>query len=538
MVSNFSPEDQVLYFRPRGHVKPAGREYLLWPAWAYRVVAPCARKQQLNMFQKAVLGLCRAGLADAESIGKKLFIHTELTVVIMRELHSLSLLTTEGRLTKRGEMILDEDEYASHDMVSGYVFQDPWTGDLWPRFVDKFDYCDLEMDANGFPKLVMGTAGKPHRQAAFMVLPDSSLYPTKPLPEKIVAAVAAHRKALRFNDDSVNWEEDSFSDFVPPNARIERVSFIEESPIPIFLTTYLYLPEASEDAQGWYVADPFGLGANARLRKRVEQVMQNQTNLYNVVNRLVGRRLSDGLEEQKQWLEMLRQSAELEVEQHLTVDIRRHEAFSYLVDMAFAYQEAKQLGDHCPGGKINDVLRSGVKVLEKMFGELQIRYPFGEIWNRVYAERIERRTGERRLVPLQDKRLYSEIYRSASVATGFGDAMPESLLFVKPGQIRSVAEYQESWRLRPLICATLLLAKENEGHPLREIAVQCPQFLNDCDEVARRGGAAGHACDEKFDIADADDVVGLVYRLAGILTGVSLKMLSGVIREGDDVNGY
>lgn len=537
MASNFSPEDQVLYFRPRGHVRPAGREYLLWPAWAYRVVAPRVRDRQLNMFQRAVLGLCRTGLTDAESIGRKLSIHTDLTVVIIRELYSLALLTTEGRLTKRGEQTLIDDEYTAHDMVSGYVFQDPWTGDLWPRFVDKFDYCDLEMDKSGFPILVMGTAGKPHRQSALMVFPDNGLSPARPLPDKVVSAVFAHRKAVKFNNNSANWEEETFSNFTPTNVPIHRVSFVEENPVPVFLATYLYLPEATEDVQGWYVADPFGMGASARLRKRVEQVMQGQPNLYSVVNRLVGRRLNDGLEEQKQWLEMLRQNAELEVEQHLTLDIRRHEAFSYLVDMAFAHQEAKQLDDRCPGGKIHDVLRSGVKVLEKIFSELQTRYPFGDIWKRVYAERIDRQTGSRILVQQKDKKLLAEIYRSAAAAVGFTGSIPGSLLAVTPGQIRSVVEFQESWRLRPLISATLLLAKENEGHPLREIAGQYPQFLDDCDQVARQGGAAGHAGDEKFEIADADDLVRLVFRLASVMTGVSLKMSSDEISEGGGNNG-
>lgn len=531
MVSSFSPEGQVLYFRPQGHVRPSGREYLLWPAWAYRVVAPRLRERQLNMFQRAVLGLCRMGIVDAETIGKKLFIHSDLTVFIMRELHSLNMLTPDGKLTKRGLRILDEDEYESHDMVSGYVFQDPWTGDLWPRFVERFDYCDLEMDQSGYPALVMGTAGKPYRQSAFMVFPESGLYPTKPLPGKVVAAVAAHRKALRFNNDSANWEDDFPSDFIPTNARLERVSFIEENPVPVFLTTYLYLPEATEDVQGWYVADPFGMGASARLRKRVEQVIQNQPHLYNVVNRLVGRRLSEGLEEQKQWLELLRQSAELEVEQYLTLDIRRHEAFSYLVDMAFAHLEAKQLGDHCPGGKIHDVLRSGVKVLEKMFSELQVRYPFGDIWKRVYVEKINPQTRGKYWGQQKDKKYLAEIYRAAATASGFESSIPESLLSVTPGQIRSVVQYQNSWRLRPLICATLLLAKENEGHPVRDIAGKYPQFLNDCDKVADRGGAAGHAGDEKFDMAVADELVELVYRLVGIMTGVSLKRSSGDIAK-------
>lgn len=532
MVSSFSPEDQVLYFRPRGHVRPGGREYLLWPAWAYRVVAPRVRDRQLNMFQRAILGLCRSGINDPEIIGNKLSLHPDLAYVIMRELHSLNLLTQEGMTTKRGVQVLDEEAFETHDMVSGYVFQDPWTGDLWPRFVERFDYCDLEMDQRGFPVLMLGTNGKPHRQSAFMVFPDSGLSPTKPLPEKVVAAVATHRKALKFNNGSASWEDEAFSEFVPTNERIERVSFVEENPLPVFLATYLYLPDAADDAQGWYIADPFGMGASARLRRRVEQVMQDQPNLYKVVNRLVGRKLSEGLEEQKQWLEMLRQSAELEVEQKLSLDIRRHETFSCLVNMALAHQEVKQLADHCPENKINDVLRSGSKVLEKMFSELQNRYPFGDIWKRVYAERIDRQTGERRLEQQQDKRLLSEIYKSAAVAAGFSGSIPKSLLSVSPGQIRSVVEFQDSWRLRPLISATLLLAKENEGHLIREIASKYPQFLLDCEEVAKRGGAAGHAGNNNFDVTDAEKVVSLVYKLVGAMTGLTLKMSNDEILEG------
>lgn len=537
MVSSFSPEDQVLYFRPRGHVRPGGREYLLWPTWAYRVVAPRVRDRQLNMFQRAILGLCRSGIVNAETIGMKLSIHPDLAVVIMRELHSLLFLTQDGVPTKKGVQVLDNDAFESHDMVSGYVFQDPWTGDLWPRFVERFDYCDLEMNTKGFPSLLLGTTGKPYRQSAFTVLPDSGLYPTKPLPEKVVAAVAAHRKALKLNNGSSSWEDEMSDSFVPTNAQFNRVSFVEENPVPVFLTTYLYLPDSTEDAQSWYIADPFGMGASARLRRRVEQVMQEQPNLYKKVNQLVGRRLSDGLEEQKQWLDMLRQSAELEVEQQLSIDIRNHEAFSHLVNMAFAHQEVIQLGDHCPESKINDVLRSGVKVLEKMFSELQCRFPLGDVWKRVYAERIDRSTGKRYLAQQKDSRLLAEMYRSAAVASGFDVSIPESLLCVKPGQIRSVVQYQDSWRLRPLICATLLLAKENEGHPIREVASICPQFLLDCDEVANQGGAAGHAGDRIFDIFDAAKIVQLVYKLVSVMTGITPNLSSDEILEGGSANG-
>jgi hypothetical protein len=103
-------------------------EYILWPAWAYRVVAPCVRDRQLNMFQRAVLGLCRAGLHEVEAIGKKLAIHEDLAAFVLVELTDLGYIDNYGCTTEQGLQVLTEDAIEAHDMVAGYVFQDPWNG--------------------------------------------------------------------------------------------------------------------------------------------------------------------------------------------------------------------------------------------------------------------------------------------------------------------------------------------------------------------------------------------------------------------------
>lgn len=47
------------------------RRWLLWPAFAYKVLLPRAATL-FNVFQRAALDMCRAGVRDAEEIARRL----------------------------------------------------------------------------------------------------------------------------------------------------------------------------------------------------------------------------------------------------------------------------------------------------------------------------------------------------------------------------------------------------------------------------------------------------------------------------------
>ena len=534
MAYSFTPELPVLNFSPRAHVRPARREYLLWPAWAYRVVAPRVRDRQLNMFQRAVLGLCRAGVVEVEKIGEKLAIHSDLAVFILFELMNLGYVAADGLPTQPGLRILDEDVIEAQDMVAGYVFQDPWNGDLWPRFVERLDYCELEYAENGFPRLLLGSTGKPWRQTAFMVSPSDAFEVSQPSPLSVIAAVSGHRKGLRHADNLTDWDEGvNPSGFAPSAVHIDRVSFVEEAPKAVFLVTYLYLAEGSAEGADWYVCDPFGFGAGVRLRRRVEQVMQTSQSLYNVVDRLVSRGVHDGLEEQKHWVEQLRARAALQVERRLTLNVRTHDAFEQIVNMEFAHQEVSQLSAACPGMKLQVALRECVKVLESLFAAMAREYPLGAAKDRVYVSRIEPRNGYRCIVPVLDKALLAATYRSAALAVGFTEPIPRAMLNVPAGQIQSVALYQQYWRLRPLVMATILAAQLDGEHPLRRAARQAPQLLCEIDDVASEGGKAGHANDQPPTADDVERTVERTYAVVGVLTGLIVAEERVAEREGE-----
>ena len=521
MAFNFTPETPVLHFGPRHHTRWSSREFVLWPAWAYRVVAPRRKSRNLNILQRAVLGLTRAGILMAEEHANYLDIHKDLAALILVELSGRGFLDHRMCPTKEGLQALNEESMENQELVAGHVFQDPWTGDLWPRFVERLDYCELERNDKGFPVLMLGTSGRPRRQGAYTVLPINVETPSIPLPVSIVEAVDRHGEAVKRKEHGGGAdEEDDLEAFVPSATQIHRVSFIEPEPQPVFLTTYLYIPESESEAVDWFACDPFGFRQSSWLRRNMEAVAQDHRGLYEVVNRVVGRSLFEGYEEQRRWYDLLKLTAEKELEQRFTVDIRNHKIFKQLLELEAAWQEILAIGEGCPIRKINEVLRGGVKVLEAGFAAMGGEYPLSGIWERIYVERINAKTGRKKLVPQPNRQIITATVVGATRSIGLQVPPPKSLTNVKPGQVRFAADDGDSWRLRPTIVASLLTAEKDASHPLRDIAVSCPEFLERVEEVANLGGKAGHANETAVTREDARYQVENVYSLAALMLGM------------------
>ena len=516
MAFSFTPERPALNFGPRSHARWSSRQFLLWPAWAYRVVAPRVRQRKLNVLQRAIMGLCRAGVHRVDSIAKHLSVHTDLVAFIATELGDLGYLDQHGLPTEQGARVLEDDSFETQELVAGYVFQDPWSGDLWPRFVESLDYCELEFNESEFPSVLLGTTGKPRRYRTFTVLPRVQLSPWTPSAAAVVQAVAQHRRAVSFKDAD-DRDDEALGGFVASGVQIRRVSFVEEQPRAVFLLTYLYVPESDAGAADWYACDPFGLGQSLRLRRRVEAVMHDASGLFGVVNQLVGETLHNGYEDQQRWLETIQLQAGLEIDRRLTVGFRTHSAFDQMLELESARQEMRSLGRDCPQRKIDEVLRAGVKVLEAVFSSITATYPLGDIWKRVYVSRVDRRTGRQYLAQQQDRSVYSATYEGAFRSLGFAAPIPEAFLSVKPGHVRSVSEYRDSWRLRPLVTATALLAQRDPTHPLARAAGRYPDLIGAVDGIATAGGGAGHASAGSVGSRLAEQQTDKVYDVVSVL---------------------
>ncbi|MFH1882319.1 MAG: hypothetical protein ABIL62_06370 [Planctomycetota bacterium] len=520
MVPKFTPETLILNFGPRSHVRWSSREFLLWPTWAYRVVAPRIRERKLNVLQRAVMGLCRAGIYRAETIADHLSVHADLAAFIFTELSEAGYLDRRGLPTQNGLLLLEEEALVTQEMAAGFVFQDPWTGDLWPRFAETLDYCEREFKENGYPNLLLGTKGKPRYESPFTVLPRTEVGPATPTASAVMQAVSRHRKGLRFLDED-DIDEDSLGSFVASGVQLNRVSFVEEEPHPYFLMTYLYVPESDTGALDWFACDPFGIRQSVRLRRQVETVMKDDNNLLGVVNRLFGKSLDSSYEDQQRWLDKILIKAERDVYARLGINFRNHSAFDQVLEMESTRGEMRGYGSECPSYKIKDVLRAGLKVLEALFASLADTHPLGDIWKRVYVQKLNDRTGAQYLAQQQDQSILRASYEGAFQSLGFAEPFPAPFLGVKPGQIRAVAEYHDTWRLRPLVTATALLAQRDSTHPFALAARAVPELLVTIDEIASAGGAAGHASRVPVSPDHAEQHVDKVYKIISALLGLT-----------------
>lgn len=510
MVSSFRRESPVLYFRPRAHVTPGERRYLLWPAWAWRVVAPRRRERRLNVLQKAVLGLGRAGIVTAERVGPLLRIDPQLAALIASELQQQQLLDHRGLATDKGLRALQEEQLDTHDFVAGFVFQDPWTGELWPRFIEQLEFAQVEFGADGFPDLVLGTTGRPWRQSAYMHLPGAELAASAPDAGAILQVTRRHQQALRRAEALPDWDEDDGSDFEPGTVLFDRVSLIEDAPRPVFLTTFLYLPnEAAEDGD-WHVCDPFGLGESLGLRRAVERQMERVPRLRERVQQLLKDSVNGNVEALRSLTEQLRTQARLEVERALTLDVHRLPCFDSLVDMEFALQEAQLLGANCPEQKLRGALLDGRRVLESLFAHIRDRHSTTGVWRRLNEDNLE---------------FNREVFNRTAGAMGLETPIPRELTDVKRGLLKSVADHRNTWRLRPMIAAALLAARDDAHHPLRLAARTEPRLLMELEAIASAAGGELHAGagGGRLSMALVADMVRKVFRVTSLLTELASR---------------
>lgn len=505
----FHKDTLILYYDPRPAVRWSRRQYFLYPVRMYRVVAPRVSSRKLNILKKAVLGMCRAGIMGVAEIGNHLDIEKDLAALIISQLSDQGYVDSHGLPTQRGLKTWDDETFISQDVTAGFVFQDPWTGDLFPRFVEREEYADIRVNETGFPELILGTTGKPDHQRAFMPLPIQGTTKVQPSPIEILNAVRQHRRTLK---NARRIRDDSEETWVFQQVRdLGRVSFIDEEPIDLWLTTCIYLPENVLSANTWNVCDPFGLGDSPWLLRRLEKHRKDKTiqGLEKFLLNMLGEQRSEEFANLDDWLTLADREAGLQVEYKLTPAIRKwEELFEDLVAIERSYIEAKELIDsRIILDKLKDILLKSQIAAERLFKVLQSEHPTEGCW-----KRLSERTGHNR-----------ETLNRFARSAGFKEPLPEGLLNVNRNAIRTAAD-RGNGSLRALMLTALLATPGNSAHPLRFTSQQYPDLLHSLDQLAeKRNSYAGHATNQHataqpLELADVTQLIDTVYRLvAGTL---------------------
>lgn len=516
MGRSFDVETPVLWYGPRAHDHKPGprneRGWLLWPAWAYRVIAPSFERRKLNALQQAVLGILRASRLSAAELGTRLGIHPELAAFIVYELQSQGRVDDDWGLTSRGVEVLDEQRDASARMVPGWVFQDPWTGELWPFVAPSLEYARTQTNDKGYPMLDLGTTGKPWTQSAWLQFPRGQGQPAAPGPQEIIRAAAA---SVRLDQRARHLELGGHDELEPVamgRVTLERVSRIEELPEPVLLATYIYAPDGDEMTD-WYVCEPFGRGPSLALRRLIDELSRDDDRLCSVLDRVLDKRIGESSSALRRAAQARKIRAKRVLERTFTVDICTLSVSAPLTEMIEGWLEAHELSDWSVRRR-RGVLASCRVALEHLFRELAQNWPLTGV-----SERLSR----------NDRESNAAQIRGAAATLGL-DEPPPAMCGVKWGHLRSVAEFNDSGSLRAVAVATLLRARDQPDHPLARAAGVAPDLLNRVEFVAKQAGAELHDGDKGgFDPADIDVIVQACAEIVGHVHELPVRQLNEVI---------
>ena len=441
--------------------KDPGAKWVLWPVLAWRVVAPVPKERPLNLFQRAVLALARAGVVRAIDIAERLLIAADLAGLVIQELHGMGLIDSAGAPTQRGLKFLEDIEDEPPDEAKvGNVLSDPFTGRLWPRFLaGDLPIADVEQNEDGWPVLLSGSAGDPWPDRTYSVLPGfhDAIMEARPSARDVLRAARRHLRQRDFDD--LSDERD-----VP---RLSRVSFIDEHPQP-----YLMALRARRHPSGdWMVDDPFGHGESPDLRARIEERLDAHPGLRNWLSPLVGG------DPDSPTVGQLHAEAAWAVEERLTMAIRQHDAVrERLVAMQRAFLEAS--ADDAPLDKWDDVLVKAQRTTERALRVLHRPY---EGLRPPLFESLAR----------SDKQFNRTHLDAIASDLGFRSPLPESLSSVRRGKVQNAEQYGGG-SLRPLTLLALLCADRHDDHPLHRAATRQPDLLHRLDALASARDRAAH----------------------------------------------
>jgi hypothetical protein len=338
---------------------------------------------------------------------------------------------------------------------------------------------------------------------------------------EIVRSAARHKKLARRARKTGVWRDDEEpdGDSVIPHLNLDRVSTIDHGGTPVFLVSYLYVPHSGPEASiDWHACDFFGLGSNAVLRQLVERVARGEDGLSRRLDRLLSLTTYGGLENFRLIADARQRRAQMLLDRALTLDVRKSGVAEPLTEALTAWLEIKELGDSAESWRRRGVPAACRRALERLFKEISQRWPLSGI-----ATRLSR-----------DPAVNEARIRGAAVRVG-AEKIPESLLHVRPGQIRSATDFGGTWLLRPLVAATLLCAADAPGHPLRQAASQRPTLLVDINTVASDGGDAAHdGGTPQFQMSTLEQCLDTTLLLVGLFSNLPWRPLHEVETDGEE----
>ncbi|GLY24434.1 hypothetical protein [Micromonospora sp. NBRC 101691] len=474
--------------------RSAHRLGVLWPAWAYRITAPILQKRGLDLFERAVLGLCQAGVRSPEGIGELLGLDIRLCAHILDRATTAGHLdrhrepTEQGRESLRTGSVIESPEWRVF-----YVFQDPFTNELWPRTVEQLEDAYVLLSRDDEVLLQLGTAGKDDRLRARRIVPPDGV-PPKPSVAQVLGAVStdhADRRVEQVREferaqglEPVAVPEETLLGSRGPGAfggaasDIHRISFVAEEE-PVFLVCFVEANAAGagSHAEGWVAHDPFGVGHSDLLRTLIDRYAPDDSQIDEDIRQRVeaeveraGRRLREAEHE-------ARGPLEVRMVHDLGPAIRDHRA---AYDLMMGVEIAVARGDRVDA--IDHVMLATQKLYEELFRRMAVAYPLPRKTEAEFTKSLRvRRAGLEKAAQVVGFHTLPGLYNR-----DLGSGAP------KP-YVKDLVPY----------CLLAAASSAHPGHPLRRMAQRRPDLLEALELLNPLRNRASHAAPDPTSVQDA-----------------------------------
>lgn len=469
--------DRYVYVESRSRLE--GRQGLLWPAYAWKVLFPSERQRLgANLFQEAILGLLRAGERDVMQLSGLLALDPELVrYIVATQLQPNGWIDQRMKLLPEGERLLDDADDRRLDLTLGYAFQDAVSGAWLPRFATSLaEVRPHAFDAQGRPSFLLdrerGWIDRP------FVLPPAVARP--------VLEVGALNEAYRaYRKDVASTARRGE---MGGSVEFQAIEAVDSQPTPVYLWCELYRDDA--EPQPWLVSDPFRLRkAAVWLRKPLLALAPSNRALVQRMQRLTG--AQDTVLSAEDWLRQIEDGAQLALWSDYPFVMGQQLVSEHLMRLlrqrAKAQTQSRVNGEDIAllAGESYNLIEAVLKWMLKRWSCDTSAWPKKTHWRRDQAR---------------------QEFNSLRLAA----VTPQLVEQLVGQQLRGIAGAIEaqSGSFKALLAGAVFCAAAHANHPFHSVPVTSLQLDRLASLADFRNVASGHASGVKVTLADAQERSG------------------------------
>lgn len=435
---------RYLKYRDAPQVKPSMP--VLWPVHVRRVMYPVGSGTQINLFQKAVLGLVRARSNEPGHLAKLLGLHLELVRLIIAQCMSQGWLDDNMRLTDSGLSMLASEEDRHERLRQGVIFQDGISGAVWPRLADSLEEIEALPDSGFFPAFLRNRSSG--RKITPFCLSGRTGTNAFPQPSEIQDAWRNYRLDYR------NATQLLGSGQLPEQIRIHSIEVMDETAEPMYLLTWI-CPNPG-GSKPWLICDPFDIRERAFwLEEPLEAYLASNVQLGTRMASVLGMeyKVNEGGEIS---YEAMEHSLELEILTEYSWINRHPDIGHFYRTLKWRLMEVDRGARYSTDSTLTDAQRLAESVLQWLIGKWK---PDATILPNAWQ---------------QDRRQKVELLNGLDLPAFTPDVIRrlagQDLKTVR----RAIDDPKQS--LKALLFAAALATPDNPEHPLRKIPVSALAF--------------------------------------------------------------